>query len=330
VGSAETGPASRTWFAVANEIAVRLVPEQADWVLVHVREPVLERVRSGAASTLAASDVGPPRDGEPLTVVTLRHRDGDLEVALNGLVHRLAPVVGDQYGSGRVTSTGVSRLAAHVDPAHLRAIASGPDNLRLLEQLDLGGAVIAPVVAGGLVIGAINLVRSQPGAVDGAALERAEDLGRRIGAALDASLPATAALRHAAPPPPAEAASFVPDGAGNVVAAARRWARRTLPELVRAPLPADFGDDLDLVISELAGNAIRHAGGLGEVRLDWVAGVVRVSVRDPQDREPVRRTPDDRTDSGRGMLLVEAVSTGWGVDHDLDRGGKCVWVELAV
>jgi hypothetical protein len=24
------------------------------------------------------------------------------------------------------------------------------------------------------------------------------------------------------------------------------------------------------------------------------------------------------------------VSTGWGVDHDLDRGGKCVWVELAV
>jgi anti-sigma regulatory factor (Ser/Thr protein kinase) len=245
------------------------------------------------------------------------------------MVLQLAPRVGDPYGSGRVTATGVSRLASQVDPGHLRAIATDPDNLRMLQALDLGSAVIAPVVAAGSVIGALNLVWSRRAAASRADLADAEQLGRSIGAALDRSLPATALLGRA-PQQQSRAAGWSPPHQGNPVAAARGWARRVLPEVVDRPTRPDLADDLDLVVSELVANALRHAESLRGVTLEGRGRFVRVAVLDGDDRSPTVRLPGSDLEGGRGMLLVQALSAAWDVWHDLARGGKSVWADLAV
>jgi anti-sigma regulatory factor (Ser/Thr protein kinase) len=321
--------AAPSWFAVADAVADDLVPERADWVVMHVRTRVLDVVRAGVPGTLEKAGIGTPVDGEPLSLIVLRHRDPDLEVALHGLVQALEPRVGDPYGSGRVTATGRSRLATSVDPAHLRAIATGPDNLRTLQQLDVGSALVVPVVADGTVLGALNLAWSDRARVSGNDLADAEEIGARIGSALDSARPATARLRPAEPQR-TQTSRWRPPAEGNPVAAARAWARQVLPEVVSRPPRESLPEDLDLVLSELVGNALRHAGGVRGVTLARRDGCLRVTVLDDDDRPPTLREPDLERESGRGLLLVEALSEAWGVDHDLVRGGKGVWSDLAM
>ncbi|MGZ6793327.1 MAG: ATP-binding protein [Mycobacteriales bacterium] len=99
-----------------------------------------------------------------------------------------------------------------------------------------------------------------------------------------------------------------------VTAACRDW------EL--APLV----DDLALVVTELVANAVRHAGTDLTVRLFPVDGGVRLEVQDGSTR-PLRPRPAAPTDEGgRGLLLVDALSTRYGVEGEPD--GKRVWVEL--
>jgi hypothetical protein len=107
-----------TWFTVATAVGDRLVPDRTDWVVLHIRTRVLDLVRTGRPGPLKGAGIGDPEPGEPLSIVTLRHRDPDLEVALHQLIVAMRPKVGDPYGSGRVTLTGLSRLASQVDPAH--------------------------------------------------------------------------------------------------------------------------------------------------------------------------------------------------------------------
>jgi anti-sigma regulatory factor (Ser/Thr protein kinase) len=322
----------RTWFDVAQMVGDRVVPSRADWVVLHVRESVLDVVRRGVPGSLLEAGVLPPVDGEPLTIATLRHADADSEVAVHGVLTELAPRVGDPYGAGRVTATGISRLASQVDPAYLRAIARSKEEMELLARLDIGSSVITPVVAGGLVLGALSLVRIVPGAVSAADLAQAERYGERVGSALDSSRPATALLRLR----PARAAAdraWRPEHPGaevNPVAAARRWVRRTLPEIVDRPVRTGLAEDLDLVVSELASNALRHTGKLEEVRLGQREDAVRVSVVDRDDRRPTVRNPSPTNESGRGMLIVAWLARQWDVEHRLDEGGKLVWAELAI
>ena len=320
---------ARTWFDVARDVGDDHVPHRADWVVLHVRSRVVQLMRGGASLSLAEAGIDHPQVGEELSLVMLRHHDGDHEVALHRVVQALHPRVGDPYGSGRVTQTGVSRLASVVDPAHLRAIATSDDNLRMLQALNLGAAVIAPVIAAGVVIGALNLVHSPGSAVPRDDLTVAESLGLLIGAALDAARPATATAQHGAPRAQ-RSIRWTPPSEGNPIAATRAWIRRTLPELVDRPVRASLGDDLDLVVSELAGNAIRHAGALGDVAVGLRGNLIQVAVFDREDRPPTLRRPRTDTDSGRGLLLVAALSERWSVDHDLEHGGKSVWAELRI
>ena len=322
-------PGTGTWFDVARAVGEDLVPARTDWVVLHVRDHVVQLVRDGRRCSLAEAGIGDPQVGERLSLALLRHRDGDHEVALHAVVEALAPRVGDAYGAGRVAQTGLSRLACAVDQAHLRAVAPDDKSLRMLEQLDLGSAVIAPVVAAGVVIGVLTLVHSPGSLVPRDDLAVAEGLGCSIGATLDASRPTTAetepkARRGRRP------VTWAPPREGNPVAATRAWVRRTLPEVVDRPVRPDLGDDLDVVVSELAGNAIRHTGTLGDVTLALGDNVVHVAVCDPEDRPPTLRRPDPDGDSGRGLLLVAALSQRWNVDHDLEHGGKAVWAELPI
>ncbi|MFD7442317.1 ATP-binding protein [Streptomyces sp. NPDC059909] len=102
--------------------------------------------------------------------------------------------------------------------------------------------------------------------------------------------------------------------------------RRTVREHVGAPCA-----DLQLCVSELITNVIRH---LGEgvpitVRLARVQGRTRLEVTDPDPRAwPVlcRAAADDET--GRGLALLGALTLRWGVDQGQGAGTKTIWCEL--
>lgn len=84
--------------------------------------------------------------------------------------------------------------------------------------------------------------------------------------------------------------------------------------------------DLALVVTELVANAVRHAGTDITVRLIQLDGGVRLEVADGSVR-PLRPRPAAMSDEGgRGLLLVDALSTRYGVEAEPD--GKRVWAEL--
>jgi anti-sigma regulatory factor (Ser/Thr protein kinase) len=80
-----------------------------------------------------------------------------------------------------------------------------------------------------------------------------------------------------------------------------------------------------LVASELTTNAVVHAGTELEVSISRFGPRIRVAVRDHSSRPPTLRSVEPEAPSGRGMLLVAALSS-WGVL--LTQGGKVVWAVL--
>jgi anti-sigma regulatory factor (Ser/Thr protein kinase) len=84
--------------------------------------------------------------------------------------------------------------------------------------------------------------------------------------------------------------------------------------------------DARLVVSELVTNAVVHAGTPIELTLVIREGVLRIEVTDLGVDRPQRWARDES--SGRGLPIVEAVGTAWGV---IDLGSsKTVWCEVAL
>ena len=87
----------------------------------------------------------------------------------------------------------------------------------------------------------------------------------------------------------------------------------------------DLADVAELLVSELATNALRHSAGRFRLTL-WAAhGVLRCEVSDGGRREP-RVCEAGAAESGRGMFLVEALALRWGCHPE--GPGKTVWFEL--
>ncbi|MCU1595331.1 MAG: ATP-binding region ATPase domain protein [Frankiales bacterium] len=86
-------------------------------------------------------------------------------------------------------------------------------------------------------------------------------------------------------------------------------------------------DTAVLLTSEVVTNAVEHAGP-GPVRLsaDGRPDRVRVEVCDDSDVQPVVRPLDEEATSGRGLSMVAALATTWGVTAR--HPGKAVWFEL--
>ncbi|MFF3454600.1 ATP-binding protein [Streptomyces sp. NPDC002730] len=98
------------------------------------------------------------------------------------------------------------------------------------------------------------------------------------------------------------------------------------------PYGSDLSDSAALIVAELAANAVTHARVPGrdfELRLALFTKTLRIDVSDARgDREPTPRPPTPDLETGRGLLLVEALATTWGT---ADRVvGKTVWAELAL
>jgi anti-sigma regulatory factor (Ser/Thr protein kinase) len=86
-----------------------------------------------------------------------------------------------------------------------------------------------------------------------------------------------------------------------------------------------------LVVAELAANAVLHGRVPGRdfaLRLvrDDDRGVVRVEVSDTHPAQPARVMPTATEDTGRGLVLVDALASRWGV-RDRVGPGKTVWAD---
>jgi MEDS: MEthanogen/methylotroph, DcmR Sensory domain/Histidine kinase-like ATPase domain len=85
-------------------------------------------------------------------------------------------------------------------------------------------------------------------------------------------------------------------------------------------------DDVLLAISELATNAVIHAGTPFAVTVSATDSAIRIAVQDWSSLPPVIRDATPTAPSGRGLRLVAAVARDWGVEPGPD--GKTVWAEL--
>ena len=109
----------------------------------------------------------------------------------------------------------------------------------------------------------------------------------------------------------------------SAVAAARRFVRETLV----AWHEADLVDDATLVASELATNAVRHAGSAFRLTIVRTDSRLRIAVQDISPQEPSRRDPRSSVPGGRGLAVIELLCVRWGSEPRVD--GKVVWAELA-
>ncbi|WP_329559275.1 ATP-binding protein [Streptomyces uncialis] len=118
----------------------------------------------------------------------------------------------------------------------------------------------------------------------------------------------------------AEALECLPSAAGR--------ARRLVTEVLRAWDLDELCGDARQIVTELVANVVTHTN-CSSFRLDVlraVGGGVRIAVSDGSRTTPVPRCPRDGAESGRGLLLIEALSSRWGCDRR--HGGKTVWAEL--
>jgi anti-sigma regulatory factor (Ser/Thr protein kinase) len=103
--------------------------------------------------------------------------------------------------------------------------------------------------------------------------------------------------------------------------------------LTRWNLDADTRDTAALVISELATNAVVHAGGetiLCELADHGLRLYIAVHDEGVGPNSP-RANPNSgshEADGGRGLLIVQALSEAWGVHAAAPAPGRVVWAEL--
>ncbi|MFD4254462.1 ATP-binding protein [Amycolatopsis thermoflava] len=104
--------------------------------------------------------------------------------------------------------------------------------------------------------------------------------------------------------------------------AVRQWAARALSDLGEDHLVA-----VQLVATELLSNAYEHAGGAHQLRLRRLRERCRtvIEVDDSSDEQPtVVRERDPRVAGGRGLAMVDKLSSAWG-SRPRSGGGKTVW-----
>jgi anti-sigma regulatory factor (Ser/Thr protein kinase) len=104
-------------------------------------------------------------------------------------------------------------------------------------------------------------------------------------------------------------------------------ARSLLTQLLGQWEMEDFVDLATLLITELVSNAIRHVPGTCAVEVTRRGDALRIAVVDTGLGVPDLQSPGLSAYGGRGLHIVSALATAWGVDR-LEDGSKSVWAEL--
>jgi anti-sigma regulatory factor (Ser/Thr protein kinase) len=94
-----------------------------------------------------------------------------------------------------------------------------------------------------------------------------------------------------------------------------QWDREELTELAQ------------LLANELVTNSVLHAGTDVELSVSLDENTLRVEVRDENPQAPRRKDFSLSATTGRGLVLVEELSSDWGSEPA--NAGKVVWFELA-
>lgn len=112
-------------------------------------------------------------------------------------------------------------------------------------------------------------------------------------------------------------------GERRQLALLRQWLTSLLPDC-----PAR--DDVLIVASELAGNAVIHTasgrGGWFTTEITMLGSALRVAVRDQGSPGEPRLINDPDGETGRGLLLVTGVSAQTGITGD--QHGRQVWADI--
>jgi anti-sigma regulatory factor (Ser/Thr protein kinase) len=103
--------------------------------------------------------------------------------------------------------------------------------------------------------------------------------------------------------------------------------RRFVTEVLTHWREHDLVTDATLVASELATNAVLHASSPFRASVDRSVGAVCIAIQDVTSEPAAPQDATSQDGSGRGMVIVEALSRRWGSDALLT--GKVVWAELA-
>ncbi|MGW2111602.1 ATP-binding protein [Streptomyces sp. NPDC001948] len=118
------------------------------------------------------------------------------------------------------------------------------------------------------------------------------------------------------------------------VAAARRYVARVLTEWGLAT-GTDLGDSIQLIVSELATNAVQHTFGQSptftvDLRLEREEQL-HLGVTDSHPRWPRRLPAAVQQDNGRGMVIIRCLAKECGGRLTVTptaEGGKTVWIAL--
>jgi anti-sigma regulatory factor (Ser/Thr protein kinase) len=86
--------------------------------------------------------------------------------------------------------------------------------------------------------------------------------------------------------------------------------------------------DVQVVVSELVTNAVRAQCRHLTLVLEGHHRYLRVAATDDAPGTPVKQTPTPDQTHGRGLCVVDALSSRWGVE--VADGDKTVWAEVPV
>jgi anti-sigma regulatory factor (Ser/Thr protein kinase) len=107
------------------------------------------------------------------------------------------------------------------------------------------------------------------------------------------------------------------------VPAARRFATSVLRGASTEILEA-----VELMVSELATNCIRHTDSGFDLTIIRSGPEIRVEATDHAGGTPTMRSPKPTDPSGRGLKIIDMLSAGWGVQSAAGMG-KTVWFTIS-
>jgi anti-sigma regulatory factor (Ser/Thr protein kinase) len=92
--------------------------------------------------------------------------------------------------------------------------------------------------------------------------------------------------------------------------------------------PARVVEAVTLMVSELATNCVRHTNGPFDLRVIRGPGEIRIEATDQSGGKPRVRSPAPTDPNGRGLQIVDMLSTSWGC-QPVPGAGKTIWFTVA-